>query len=65
LQDITGTIFYRRPGPEEGLHLPPGRVTERTIDKKGEWILVPEIELEGWWTSLRLPDEEVIELCRF
>ena len=27
-------------------------VTERTIDKHGEKLLVPEIVLEGWWTSL-------------
>lgn len=38
------------------------RVTERTIDKKGQRLLVPDIELEGWWTSLTLPIEEVIAL---
>ena len=27
-------------------------VTERTIDKHGAKLLVPEITLEGWWTSL-------------
>jgi hypothetical protein len=27
-------------------------VTERTIDKHGEKLLVPEITIEGWWTSL-------------
>jgi len=30
------------------------RVTERTIDKKGQLLLEPEIELEGGWTSLTL-----------
>ncbi len=40
------------------------RVTERTIDKKGQHLLVPEIELEGWWTSLDLPDQEVIDLYK-
>jgi hypothetical protein len=40
------------------------RVTERTIDKKGEPLLVPDIELEGWWTSLKLPDEKIIELYK-
>jgi hypothetical protein len=38
------------------------RVTERTIDKKGQPLLIPEIELEGWWTSLNVSDEEVITL---
>ncbi len=40
-------------------------VTERTIDKKGQHLLVPEIELAGWWTSLALPAKEVIEHYRY
>jgi len=40
------------------------RVTERTIDKKGQPLLVPDIELEGWWTSLKVTEEEVIELYK-
>ena len=36
------------------------RAIERTIDKHGQSLLVPEIEIEGWWTSLDLPEEEVI-----
>ena len=31
------------------------QVTERTIDKKGQRLLVPEIELQGWWTNLDVP----------
>ena len=41
------------------------RVTERTIDKRGQCLLSPEITLEGWWTSLSadaFSDEEVIGL---
>jgi hypothetical protein len=38
------------------------RVIERTIDKQGQQLLVPEIELEGWWTSLRSPCAEIIAL---
>jgi len=38
------------------------RVTERTIDKKGQLLLEPDIELEGWWTSLSLPIEKIIAL---
>ena len=40
------------------------RVTERTIDKKGQRLLVPEIEIEGWWTSLDVPMADVIELYK-
>ena len=38
------------------------RVVERTIDKKGQLLLSPEIELEGWWTSLSCSEQEVIQL---
>lgn len=40
------------------------QVTERTIDKKGQRLLVPDIELQGWWTSLDMPEMEVIELYK-
>ena len=43
------------------------RVTERTIDRDGNRLLVPDIALEGWWTSLpeALVDEpQVIALYR-
>jgi hypothetical protein len=40
-------------------------VTERTIDKHGVRLLVPDIEIEGWWTSLgecECSDEKIIAL---
>ncbi len=40
------------------------RVVERTIDKKGQRLLVPDIELEGWWTSLTTEAAQVIELYK-
>lgn len=40
------------------------RVTERTIDKGGQRLLVPDIEVEGWWTNLALPEEKIIRLYR-
>ena len=40
------------------------RVIERTINKKGQHLLMPEVELEGWWCSLDLPTAEVIELYK-
>lgn len=38
------------------------RVIERTIDKHGQHLLVPDIELEGWWTSLWFTEEQIIAL---
>lgn len=38
------------------------RVIERTIDKHGQVLLVPDVELEGWWTSLDLDPEDIIAL---
>ena len=38
------------------------RVTERTSDRRGQQLLVPDITVEGWWTSLYLPEEEIIKL---
>jgi hypothetical protein len=40
------------------------RVIERTIDKKGQPLLIPEIELEGWWTSLKLDEQKIIDLYK-
>jgi hypothetical protein len=38
------------------------RVTERTVDRKGQHLLMPQIALDGWWTTLGLPIAEVIDL---
>jgi hypothetical protein len=38
------------------------RLIERTIDKKGQALLFPDYQLEGWWTSLDEKPEKVIEL---
>lgn len=40
------------------------RVVERSIDKRGQQLLVPQIDLEGWWTSLAVPMAEVIDLYK-
>ena len=40
------------------------RVIERTIDRNGQFLLTPELTLEGWWTDLALEPAEVIELYR-
>jgi hypothetical protein len=41
------------------------QVTVRIIDKKGQLLILPEIELEGWWTSLNsltYSDKQIIAL---
>lgn len=38
------------------------RVTERTLDTHGQYLLLPAIDLEGWWTSLADEATTVIEL---
>jgi hypothetical protein len=38
------------------------RIVERTINRHGQVLLTPEIELEGWWTSLEETAEGVIRL---
>jgi len=38
------------------------RLIERTIDKRGQALLIPEITLEGWWSSLSIGETEVIQL---
>jgi hypothetical protein len=40
------------------------RVTERTRDKRGQLYLAPKIEIEGWWTNLKLPEGEVIDIYK-
>lgn len=32
------------------------QITERTITANGQMLLLPDIEIEGWWTSLKLAD---------
>jgi hypothetical protein len=39
------------------------RLIERTINKHGQLLLLPDIELEGWWTSL--DDEEAMVIERY
>lgn len=38
------------------------KIVERTIDKHGQILLVPDIEFESYWTSLEIEPEEVIDL---
>ena len=36
-------------------------IIERTIDKKGQFLLIPDIEANVWWTNTGFTDREVIE----
>lgn len=38
------------------------RLVEKTVDRRGQQMLVPEREIEGWWTSLTLAPKQVIAL---
>ncbi len=43
------------------------RIIERTIDKHGQVLLIPDIRLEGWWTTLgseSVDEEAIIRLYR-
>ena len=35
---------------------------KKFLDKKGQGLLTPEIEIEGWWTTLTLQESEILEL---
>ena len=37
-------------------------VIRRTISKKGQALLIPEVEVHTWWTSLEAEPDDVIEL---
>lgn len=37
-------------------------ITERTVDKTGQILLIPEVDVETWWTNLGETDQEVIDL---
>jgi hypothetical protein len=36
-------------------------ITERTIDKYGQVLMLPDIEVNMWWTNLDWTDDEIIE----
>lgn len=36
-------------------------ITERTIDKHGQVLMLPDIEVNMWWTNLDWTDDEIIK----
>jgi hypothetical protein len=55
----TGQTLKERDGK---LHRVIFEVIERTITADGQRLLVPDIEIATWWTSLKLPPKVIIEL---
>ena len=37
-------------------------ITERTMDRNGQLFLIPDVEVETWWSNLGDPDKEIIQL---
>lgn len=35
-------------------------ITERTVDKNGQFLLVPDVEVNMWWTNTGFSDRDVI-----
>ena len=40
------------------------RAIERNVDQDGTPLLIPEVEIEGWWTNLTIAEDAVIELYK-
>jgi hypothetical protein len=57
----TGSVYWHVDGCDQRIRIV-YRVIERTIKSDGQMLLVPEIEAETWWTSLKLPEAQIIEL---
>lgn len=59
--EYTGDLWVSREELDDPVRIV-FRVIERTIDKYGQYMLIPKIEVETYWTSLELPALTIIEL---
>lgn len=57
----TGSAYWYVDGLDERVRIV-FQVTERTNRADGQLLLVPELEVNTWWTSLELSEKTVIEL---
>lgn len=59
-----GIVSHLRPGNDEKMPTVPVvfEVTERLYDVDGNKLLIPEIEVDTWWTNLHCEADEVIAL---
>lgn len=56
-------VTYKTEETEKSIVLRTGyEITERSIDKYGQFLLQNDIEVNTWWTNLGMPDHEVIRL---
>ena len=58
----TGSVLRNR-GLEHPLRIV-FQVTVRTMRANGQMLILPDIDVQTWWTSLNLPPEDVIRLYR-
>jgi hypothetical protein len=40
------------------------RATQRNFDRDGTPLLIPDVEIEGWWTNLSIAKDKVIDLYK-
>jgi len=55
----TGETWRQRGGKLQRIVF---EVIQRTITADGQRLLVPDVEISTWWTSLKLPPKQVIDL---
>ena len=56
-----GSVYRQLPGIEEPVRIV-FDIAERTIDKKGQTLLIAEVEVDTYWVSLKDSESQVIEL---
>lgn len=59
----TGSVYWEVKGVGKKVRIV-YQVIERSITAKGQILLVPDIEVQTWWTSLSIEEKEVIELYK-
>jgi hypothetical protein len=59
----TGSVYRVRKGLEKPVRIMI-QVADITTEANGQMLLWPEIDVETWWTSLDVPEEEVIRLYK-
>ena len=57
----TGSVYWDVKGLDRKVRVV-YQVIERTILANGQLLLIPELEVQTWWTSLDLSEEDVIKL---
>ncbi len=58
---FTGALVAERQGIFERVVF---EVVRRTISAEGQALLIPDLEVQTWWTNLAAPPEDVIRLYR-